>query len=111
MPNEPRRWPHDTHEKLHAAGYRLDKGPTGEGDGIRPCKYPPCEQRVIFYITPNGKDMPFENIKTEARHLEPGGIMVDPQTGQPLLQPHAATCVGYAKREADRKAEKAAAKK
>jgi hypothetical protein len=102
MPNEPRRWPHDTHEKLHAAGYRLDKGPTGEGDGIKPCKYPPCEQRVIFYITPNGKDMPFQ--KTGLSYGE--GTFA-----QEILEPHAATCPGYAKREADRKAEKAAAKK
>jgi hypothetical protein len=94
------KWAADTHEKLTAAGYRLDKGPTGEGDGIKPCKYPPCEQRVIFYITPNGKDMPFQ--KTGLRYDE---------TAQEILEPHAATCEGYKKREADRKAEKAAAKK
>jgi hypothetical protein len=104
MPNEPRHWPHDTHEKLHAAGYRLDKGPTGEGNGIKPCKYPPCEQRVIFYITPNGKDMPFEEVARAEN--TPEGLHAWKE-----LQPHAATCVGYAKREADRKAEKAAAKK
>lgn len=100
----PNRWPHDTHEKLELAGYRMDKGPAGEyPDGVRQCKYPPCEQKVIFYITPNGKEMPFQDVTEatcpECKDSHPEGTI--------FLQPHAATCEGYKKREADRKAAKA----
>lgn len=100
----PNRWPHDTHEKLEANGYRLYTGPDGNrADGIAPCKYPPCEKQVIFYITPKGKEMPFEAVQ-----ITSGSDCGNVEGQQDFaLQPHAATCEGYRKREADRKAQKA----
>lgn len=59
-------WPHDTQEKLEAAGYR-------KVDETK-CASPSCTVICHWYNTPKGKFMPFERM------------------ADGTLQPHFATC-------------------
>lgn len=61
MDRTPKAWPHNTHEKLIAAGYVWQ--------GARHCAGRTCAFTVHWYFTPHGKRMPF-NFTPEGK-LEP----------------------------------------
>lgn len=78
-------WPHDTHEKLTAAGYIFLT------DG--PCKSETCKTTVHWYRTPKGKEMPFSDVA---------------ESSPVRLQPHFASCSEAARFTTRGKAKEAA---
>ena len=75
MPGKP--WPHDTLEKLREAGYSYEERGA--------CADPTCKTVVFWFITPNKKWMPMEQIAP-----------ADPLAGEALMryQPHFVSCPG-----------------
>ena len=61
------QWPHDSQEKLEAAGYVLQD--------TSKCLAPACNTTVHWFLTPKGRYMPME------------------RSEEGVYQPHFATCV------------------
>lgn len=65
-------WPHDTMEKLKAAGYTFED--------TSKCLSPTCSVTVHWFITPNKKWMPFD------------AMLGQFPSGDDRLQPHFGPC-------------------
>ncbi len=73
-------WKHDTLEKLREAGYSYQERSK--------CAAPSCATLVYWFITPNGKWMPFEQVEVPDP-LNPNSD----QATKLIVQPHFASCV------------------